>query len=113
MMPNKVITIDVGSGKLISGNPASDHPAACLERSAPGGQGKMVITLDGETGEPISVTDENGTPAQQCNPTPDAPLVVGGVRVLGVKGHAILHIQHNPKCVWYTKPDGTLWQVCK
>jgi hypothetical protein len=113
MMPNKVIMIDVGSGKLISGNPASDHPAVHLERITSGGEGRMVITLDGDTGEPISVTDENGTPAQRFNPTPDNPLNVGGVRVLGVSGHAILHIQHNPKCVWYTKPDGTLWQVCK
>lgn len=113
MMPNQVITIDVASGKLIEGNPPSDHPAAPLARIASGGQGKMVITLDGSTGEPVSVTDENGTPAQQFNPTPANPLKVGGVQVLGVSGHAILHIHHNPSCVWYTRPNGTLWQVCK
>jgi hypothetical protein len=71
---------------------------------------QMVITFDVSTGNLVSVTDENGTPAEKYKPNLKQPLSLSGI--LNGGGATILHTQASPDCIWY-EWDGTWYQICE
>ncbi|MBZ0159446.1 MAG: hypothetical protein K8G79_04805 [bacterium] len=128
-MAKQIITIDIETGTLISVTndvrksvdvarfaPTPNNPLFLLNAgptwrapaTPPSGR-RMVITMDADTDELISVTDEAGKPAARFEPTPDNPVLLG--QVVGGVGHAIIRTRNSPGCVTYFR-NGVWRRVC-
>lgn len=73
-----------------------------------GKQGQVVITIDVETGNLVSVTDEAGESFERFTPTPENPLVLQEV-FKATSGGTILYARTNP-CYKWVLWDGILYR---
>jgi hypothetical protein len=69
----------------------------------------MVITLDLETNEVVSVTDENGEPLERFTATPEHPLDLNG-RLIGTSAGTMLLTRTNPCYKWFTWDGRTYYK---
>lgn len=67
----------------------------------------MVITVDIETDEIVSVTDENEKPVEKFTSSPASPLNLGG-GLVATSASMMLLTRTNPCYKWVTL-DGTNW----
>lgn len=68
----------------------------------------MVITLDIETDQVVSVTDENGEPLERFMASPENPLDLNG-RLIGTSASMMLLTRTNPCYKWVTWDGGKTW----